>query len=33
MPYTRTFNELVRQLDYSMFIVTTAAGGEQAGCL
>jgi len=33
MPDTQTFNELVGQLDYSMFIVTTAAGGEQAGCL
>jgi flavin reductase (DIM6/NTAB) family NADH-FMN oxidoreductase RutF len=33
MADTRTFNELVRELDYSMFIVTTAADGEQAGCL
>jgi flavin reductase (DIM6/NTAB) family NADH-FMN oxidoreductase RutF len=28
-----TFEELVSQLDYQMFIVTTAAGGERAGCL
>jgi flavin reductase (DIM6/NTAB) family NADH-FMN oxidoreductase RutF len=28
-----TFTELTRQLDYSMFIVTTAAEGERAGCL
>jgi flavin reductase (DIM6/NTAB) family NADH-FMN oxidoreductase RutF len=27
------FNKLVNQLDYSMLIVTTAAGGERAGCL
>jgi flavin reductase (DIM6/NTAB) family NADH-FMN oxidoreductase RutF len=33
MADTQTFNELARQLDYSMFIVTTAAGGELAGCL
>jgi flavin reductase (DIM6/NTAB) family NADH-FMN oxidoreductase RutF len=33
MADTRTFNELVRQLDYSMFIVTTSADGQQAGCL
>ena len=26
-------HELVTELDYPMFIVTTAAGGEQAGCL
>lgn len=30
---TAEFNELVGQLDYSMFIVTTSAGGERAGCL
>jgi flavin reductase (DIM6/NTAB) family NADH-FMN oxidoreductase RutF len=30
---TQTFTELVRQLDYSMFIVTTAADGELGGCL
>jgi flavin reductase (DIM6/NTAB) family NADH-FMN oxidoreductase RutF len=30
---TRTFAELVQQLDYSMFIVTTAADGELDGCL
>jgi flavin reductase (DIM6/NTAB) family NADH-FMN oxidoreductase RutF len=28
-----TFAELVGQLDYSMFIVTTAAGGDRGGCL
>lgn len=28
-----TFAELARQLEYSMFIVTAAAGGERAGCL
>lgn len=28
-----TFQKLVGDLDYSMFIVTTAAGGERAGCL
>src|ERR671936_316129 len=28
-----SFAELVSQLDYAMFIVTTAAGGELAGCL
>ncbi|MEA2157929.1 MAG: hypothetical protein QOD66_309 [Solirubrobacteraceae bacterium] len=33
MPDTHTFNELVSQLDYSMFIVTTAANGERGGCL
>jgi flavin reductase (DIM6/NTAB) family NADH-FMN oxidoreductase RutF len=27
------FNRLMAQLDYPMFIVTTAAGGERAGCL
>jgi flavin reductase (DIM6/NTAB) family NADH-FMN oxidoreductase RutF len=29
----RTVHELVAQLDYPMFIVTVAAGGELAGCL
>lgn len=29
----RTFQELVAQLDYPMFIATVAAGGERAGCL
>jgi len=28
-----TFNELVSELDYPMFIVTAAAGGERSGCL
>jgi flavin reductase (DIM6/NTAB) family NADH-FMN oxidoreductase RutF len=28
-----TFAELVSQLDYAMFIVTTAAGEDRAGCL
>ena len=28
-----SFPELVSQLDYAMFIVTTAAGDERAGCL
>ncbi len=28
-----TFEELVGQLDYPMFVVTTAVGDEQAGCL
>ena len=28
-----TFTALTRQLDYSMFIVTTAVDGERAGCL
>jgi flavin reductase (DIM6/NTAB) family NADH-FMN oxidoreductase RutF len=28
-----SFAELVSQLDYAMFIVTTAAGAERAGCL
>jgi flavin reductase (DIM6/NTAB) family NADH-FMN oxidoreductase RutF len=27
------FNELAGEIDYSMLIVTTAAGNEQAGCL
>jgi flavin reductase (DIM6/NTAB) family NADH-FMN oxidoreductase RutF len=30
---TDPFHALVGQLDYSMFIVTTSAGGEHAGCL
>ena len=29
----RTFNELTGEIDYSMLIVTTAAGDERAGCL
>jgi flavin reductase (DIM6/NTAB) family NADH-FMN oxidoreductase RutF len=29
----KTFQELVAQLDYPMFIVTAAANGERAGCL
>ena len=34
MPGTRdTFNALASELDYPMFVVTTAAGGERAGCL
>jgi len=28
-----TFNELVSELDYPMFIVTAVAGGERSGCL
>jgi flavin reductase (DIM6/NTAB) family NADH-FMN oxidoreductase RutF len=28
-----TFDGLVGELDYPMFIVTTAAGGERSGCL
>jgi flavin reductase (DIM6/NTAB) family NADH-FMN oxidoreductase RutF len=28
-----SFEQLVAQLDYSMLIVTAAAGGERAGCL
>lgn len=28
-----TFHDLVGDLDYSMFVVTTVAGGERAGCL
>jgi len=27
------FDDLVSELDYPMFIATTAAGGERAGCL
>ncbi len=30
---TGTFHELVGELDYSMLIVTTRVGDEQAGCL
>jgi flavin reductase (DIM6/NTAB) family NADH-FMN oxidoreductase RutF len=33
MGATATFNALVGDLDYPMFIVTTSAGGERAGCL
>ena len=34
MPETeQTFQRLVAQLDYPMFIATVAAGGERAGCL
>ena len=29
----QTFQRLVAQLDYPMFIATVAAGGERAGCL
>jgi len=29
----RAFDELVGELDYPMFIVTTRRGGERAGCL
>jgi flavin reductase (DIM6/NTAB) family NADH-FMN oxidoreductase RutF len=29
----QTFSELTGEIDYSMLIVTTAAGGELAGCL
>ena len=29
----RTFNALVSELDYPMFVVTTAVGEERAGCL
>jgi flavin reductase (DIM6/NTAB) family NADH-FMN oxidoreductase RutF len=29
----RIFNELSGEIDYSMFIVTTAAAGQRAGCL
>src|SRR3954470_11824668 len=28
-----SFNALMGELDYPMFIVTTAAGGERSGCL
>ena len=27
------FDELMGELDYAMLIVTTAAGGQRAGCL
>ena len=33
MAVERTFQRLVAQLDYPMFIATVAAGGERAGCL
>jgi flavin reductase (DIM6/NTAB) family NADH-FMN oxidoreductase RutF len=33
MGATATFNALVGDLDYPMFIVTACAGGERAGCL
>jgi len=33
MTAERTFQRLVAQLDYPMFIATVAAGGERAGCL
>jgi flavin reductase (DIM6/NTAB) family NADH-FMN oxidoreductase RutF len=33
MAAERTFQRLVTQLDYPMFIATVAAGGERAGCL
>jgi flavin reductase (DIM6/NTAB) family NADH-FMN oxidoreductase RutF len=33
MGATATFNSLVGDLDYPMFIVTTCAEGERAGCL
>jgi flavin reductase (DIM6/NTAB) family NADH-FMN oxidoreductase RutF len=29
----RTFNELTGEIDYSMLVVTTAAGDQRAGCL
>jgi flavin reductase (DIM6/NTAB) family NADH-FMN oxidoreductase RutF len=32
-PAEKTFQRLVAQLDYPMFIATVAAGGERAGCL
>jgi flavin reductase (DIM6/NTAB) family NADH-FMN oxidoreductase RutF len=32
-PRPASFAELVAQLDYAMFIVTTAAGDRRAGCL
>jgi flavin reductase (DIM6/NTAB) family NADH-FMN oxidoreductase RutF len=32
-PAERTFQRLVAQLDYPMFIATVAADGERAGCL
>jgi flavin reductase (DIM6/NTAB) family NADH-FMN oxidoreductase RutF len=33
MPAADTFNALVGDLEYPMFIVTTSAGGEPLGCL
>jgi flavin reductase (DIM6/NTAB) family NADH-FMN oxidoreductase RutF len=33
MAAEQTFQKLVAQLDYPMFIATVAAGGERAGCL
>jgi flavin reductase (DIM6/NTAB) family NADH-FMN oxidoreductase RutF len=33
VPAPSVFDELMGELDYPMFIVTTAAGGERAGCL
>jgi flavin reductase (DIM6/NTAB) family NADH-FMN oxidoreductase RutF len=33
MAAEETFQRLVAQLDYPMFIATVAAGGERAGCL
>jgi flavin reductase (DIM6/NTAB) family NADH-FMN oxidoreductase RutF len=33
MAVAETFHELVGELDYPMFVVTAAAGGERAGCL
>ena len=33
MTAERTFQRLVAQLDYPMFIATVTAGGERAGCL
>jgi flavin reductase (DIM6/NTAB) family NADH-FMN oxidoreductase RutF len=32
-PDEASFNELMTQLEYSMLVVTAAAGDEQAGCL
>jgi flavin reductase (DIM6/NTAB) family NADH-FMN oxidoreductase RutF len=33
MALAETFHELMGELDYPMFIVTTATGGERSGCL
>ena len=33
MAAERTFQRLVAQLDYPMFIATVPAGGDRAGCL
>ena len=33
MPAEESFQRLVAQLDYPMFIATVAAGGERSGCL